>query len=449
MDFLTWAASRFETQMIHLDLHRLFDESTVEMFEHEHLWIHVVAHTVMVVMPVVLLVIFIRWFYLALARLVESVSVKNPFVKGNKGNSLPITLLGFIIRYSGNAQLGLACLALFTLPITYLLLELPKRIVNGAISSERTDVFNWGLAEQLDKVDYLLVLCAFYLLALMASSALKYTLNNKMGLTAERLLRRIRLVVIRRQSILLEEDSSRIPVITQEVEPVCSFSGDAIIVPLLHGGTLVTIIVFMMLQNVVLGAAAISLLPVQIIVIPRLQRKVNRFVRKRVGVIRAMSNRLQSVDNLRERASLRDDIRELHSIRVGMFRVKFLMKSMNNFIMNLTPFFFYTIGGYLVLENQLSLGALVASLASYKDLAPALRELFKYYQLSQDATLRYAEIRDYLLSPRQSTETAPASHPQAGNRRGEALPAVLVSAGKHLGPDMSKSNKVRSERKIM
>lgn len=73
------------------------------------------------------------------------------------------------------------------------------------------------------------------------------------------------------------------------------------------------------------------------------------------------------------------------------------MKSLNNFIMNLTPFFFYTIGGFLVLENHLSLGALVASLASYKDLAPAIRELFKYYQLNQDAKLRYAEIRDYLL----------------------------------------------------
>ena len=80
-----------------------------------------------------------------------------------------------------------------------------------------------------------------------------------------------------------------------------------------------------------------------------------------------------------------------------MFRSKFLMKSLNNFIMNLTPFFFYTIGGYLVLINQLSLGAPVASLASYKDLAPAIRELFGYYQRNQDAKLRYADVRSYLL----------------------------------------------------
>ena len=383
--------------MIHFDSHRLFDEATVKMFENEHLWIHVVAHVVMVVMPVILLAISIRWLYFKLAWLSSHVSVKAPFTNGNNTYSLPSGLFGFIIRYSGNAQLGLAFLAVSSLPLTYLLLELPKRIVNSAISSETTSIFSWDLTAQLDKVDYLLILCAFYLLALMTSSVLKYVLNNKMGITAERLLRRIRLVAIRRQNIFSKEGSSRIPVITQEVEPICSFSGDAIIVPLLHGGTLATIIIFMMMQNVVLGAAAISLLPVQIIIIPRLQRKVNRLIRKRVGVVREISNRLQENNSLQERAYIRNNIRELHSIRVRMFRIKFLMKALNNFIMNLTPFFFYTIGGYLVLESHLSLGALVASLASYKDLAPAIRELFKYYQGHQDAKLRYTEVRNYLL----------------------------------------------------
>jgi hypothetical protein len=49
-----------------------------------------------------------------------------------------------------------------------------------------------------------------------------------------------------------------------------------------------------------------------------------------------------------------------------------------------------------VLDQNLSLGALVASLASYKDLAPAMRELFNYYQRNQDAKLRYLEVRRYL-----------------------------------------------------
>jgi ABC-type multidrug transport system fused ATPase/permease subunit len=368
------------------------------MFQHEHLWLHVVAHVVMVVMPVILLVIVVRWIFLTCALLSSRVSVKTPFANGNNTYSLPASLSGFIFRCSGNAQLGLALLSLSTLPLAYLLLELPKRIINGAISVEPAGMFNWEMDAPLDKIDYLLILCAFYLTALMASSVLKYALNNKMGTTTERLLRRIRLVALRRKNLPFQVDSSRIPVITQEVEPICSFSGDAVIVPLLHGGTLATIITFMMMQNVVLGAAAISLLPVQIVVIPRLQRRINRLIRNRVSVIREISKKLQEQNSLQERAPIRKHISELHSIRIRMFRIKFLMKALNNFIMNLTPFFFYTIGGYLVLEDHLSLGALVASLASYKDLAPAIRELFNYYQRSQDAKLRYAEARNYLLA---------------------------------------------------
>ena len=203
--------------MIHFDSHRLFDEATVEMFENEHLWIHVVAHVVMVVMPVILLVIFTRWLYRILAGLSGHLSIRAPIIKGNNAYSLPSGLFGFIFRYSGNAQLVLACIALTTLPVTYLLLELPKRIVNGAISAETVGISNWEAVAQLEKVDYLLILCAFYLIALMTSSLLKYVLNIKMGITAERLLRRIRLVVIRKQNLFSKQDLSRIPIITQEV----------------------------------------------------------------------------------------------------------------------------------------------------------------------------------------------------------------------------------------
>ena len=81
--------------MIHFESHRLFDEATVEMFEHEHLWLHVVAHVVMVVMPVILLALSIRWLYITLAWLSSHVSVKAPFTSGNNTYSLPSGLFGF------------------------------------------------------------------------------------------------------------------------------------------------------------------------------------------------------------------------------------------------------------------------------------------------------------------------------------------------------------------
>ena len=55
----------------------------------------------------------------------------------------------------------------------------------------------------------------------------------------------------------------------------------------------------------------------------------------------------------------------------------------------MTPFFFYSIGGYLVIRGELSFGALVAVLAAYKDLSDPWKELLNYYQVKEDARVKY------------------------------------------------------------
>src|SRR5262249_59613548 len=73
-----------------------------------------------------------------------------------------------------------------------------------------------------------------------------------------------------------------IPMITAECESLGGFIGDAFVTPVFQGGTLLTIIFFMFMQDPVLGAAAVALYPVQGYVIPKLQRKVNQLVKRRV-----------------------------------------------------------------------------------------------------------------------------------------------------------------------
>lgn len=48
------------------DIHNYIDQSTIDMFKHEHLWLHLVGHTVLVIMPAVLLIIVARWFFKSL-----------------------------------------------------------------------------------------------------------------------------------------------------------------------------------------------------------------------------------------------------------------------------------------------------------------------------------------------------------------------------------------------
>src|SRR3546814_8162662 len=73
------------------------------------------------------------------------------------------------------------------------------------------------------------------------------------------------------------------------------------------------------------------------------------------------------------------------------------MNCLNNFITQLTPFFFYTVGGYLVIEDRLSFGDLVAVLAAHKDFSAPLKELLRYYQTMEDVRVRFDETQQFLL----------------------------------------------------
>ncbi|NQZ50885.1 MAG: ABC transporter ATP-binding protein [Moritella sp.] len=375
---------------------------TMAIFDHDHWWLHFITHIILVLMPLMLLAILINKLISLMRQTLllrrESRQSGNPLYHPRIPQSLSI----FIKKYTLRKQLLLAGGAILTLPITFAILELPKLIINNAIDSDNYLLNKTAMS--LSQIEYLLVLCGFYLMALIANGVLKFVLNYYKGCVAEGLIKRLRLLIFRRQRGQRGVNKSDFlaPVILQEVEPICAFSGDAVAVPVLQGGTALTIIGFMLLQNIALGAAVIALLPVQIIIIPIFQRRINKLVRHRLRKVRRLSKLLASEQNRPAHLAqkpIRTAFHALYVLRIQLFKTKFIMKSLNNFIMNLTPFFFYTVGGYLVIEGKLSLGALVASLASYKDLASAIRELFTYYQSLQDARTRYTEMLTYTEQP--------------------------------------------------
>jgi len=384
--------------------HLFSDDLTIRLFDHDHLWLHLIVHVVLVAMPTAFICIFLWLFYrLSFYRRSRYAGAIQQLDRTpDTFNKIPHSVLSFVTRYSLKQQLFLGLGALLTLPVTYASLELPKRIINYGISAE--SYAESTASESFTQVDYLLLLCGLFLVVLLFNGVLKYFVNYYKGSLAESLIRRLRLYIYHRkknsasQEQEQEQEQDIVPVIIQEVEPVCGFSGDAFAVPLLQGGTALTIIAFMMVQNVALGAAAITLVPIQLLIIPRFQRRINVLVQQRIILVRALSKNLSVLTRGATGYSSRETNRlflSLQKLRLKLFRVKYLSKAVNNFIMNLTPFFFYTIGGYLVIEGKLSVGALVASLASYKDLASSIRAMFAYYQSYQDARVRYHEIHTF------------------------------------------------------
>lgn len=376
-----------------LTWHDWSHELTAILGNADNLWIHIVAHVIFIITPVSFLFVMLFILFRLIYQLIMK-KIKNRPENNNKSiEDIPKNVFQFIAQFSLKKQILLCIGSLIILPVTYASLELPKRIINQAIGS--SDFLKENTALSIGQSDYLLFLCSLFLMVIIASAVIKYIVNFYRGVIAESLNKTLRQHIYKKYKERKNQDNNIIPVVTQEVEPIGGFSGESFSVPILQGGIALTIIVFMMMQNIALGIAAIALLPVQIMVIPYFQRIVNRYVRQRVLVVRQLSAAVNNEgEGNFEIVSGYFDL--LQSLRLKIFKTKYLMKSTNNFLMNLTPFFFYTIGGYLVIRGELSLGALIASLASYKDMAASIRDLFAYYQRMQDVKIRYVEVCNYL-----------------------------------------------------
>lgn len=323
----------------------------------------------------------------------------------------------FIFRHSKREQIVLLIMTALSFPFLYYSLELPKKIINEALGAKEDMAFpvEW-LGLQFDQLEYLWTLSGVFLALVCVNGAFKYIVNVYRGRLGERMLRRLRydlyarvlrfpLGRFRRMS-----QGEIIPMITAEVEPLGGFIGDSISLPAFQGGTLVTILSFMFVQDPVLGLAAISLYPVQAYIIPKLQRQVNQLGKQRVRTVRALSDKIgETVSGVQEihandgarlmLARFAERLGRIYDIRFEIYKKKFFIKFLNNFLAQLTPFFFYSIGGYLVIRGNLSIGAMVAVLAAYKDLSAPWKELLGYYERKEDARIKYEQVIEQFDAP--------------------------------------------------
>lgn len=314
------------------------------------------------------------------------------------------SLFAFIWKYSKREQIGLLALTLVTFPFLYATLELPKRIINDAIGAE-SDTVN-VLGYEMTTIQLLVGLCLAYLAAVIAHGLLKMRLNTMKGVLSERMLRRFRYRLISRMMRFPNRyfrDTSQgelVSMITSEAEPMGGLMGDFIAQPTFQAGQMLIIVVFLFLQSVWFGLAGIALIPLQAYLIPLLQRQINQLNKERIREIRHLSAEIgetaAGMTDLRTNGGWRFRLAGfthrlglLFQIRFRIYQKKFFMKFLNNFITQLTPFFFYLVGGILAIQGSITVGALVAALAAYKDLSSPWKELLTYYNQTQDMAIRW------------------------------------------------------------
>lgn len=356
------------------------------------------------------------------------------------------SLFRYIWNHSKREQLIILAVVLASQPFYFASLDLPRRIVNEAIQGKPFEngnqttsflslSFSWPdwmgggtvhLFEgfHVDRVTLLFGLSGLFLAFVLINGAFKYWINVEKGALGERMLRRMRFqlfsMVLRftPEALRVVKASETATIVKDEVEPIGGFIGDAFILPAFLGTQAVTALGFIMLQNVWLGLLAGGMVGIQFTVIPRLRRELLRLGKERQLASRRLAGRVaEVVDGMEavqvhqahawEKAEIGQRLYGLFDVRFRIYRRKFMVKFLNNLLAQMTPFFFYAVGGYFALRGQLDIGQLVAVIAAYRELPPPLKELIDWDQQRLDVQVKYDQVVQHFAPERLAPEDAP------------------------------------------
>ncbi|HTY26075.1 MAG TPA: ABC transporter transmembrane domain-containing protein [Desulfomonilaceae bacterium] len=316
-------------------------------------------------------------------------------------------------RYRG-LQVLLIVLILVATLLRVFPLEMQKRIVNWAIA--------------LKKMDALFLYCGLYLGAVILAGLFKYVINVLQGYIGQKILFEMRAQIYNHILSLPLPFFRRtapgmvIASLTSELSSIGEFMGGAIAVPIINILTLLSFAAYMAYLDPLLALLSFSIYPVEVLIIPVLQKRLNRHNRDRIDVTRTMSNVIgEAISGMHEiqgnagyeleNSKLARFSSRLVDIRLLMNKFKFLTKFANNFFQSLGPFILFIVGGYLIMQGRFDLGSLVAFLSAYERLSDPWKELMDYYQDYQDSKVRYYQIMkafdvkpEFQLSPKPDRE---------------------------------------------
>ncbi len=314
--------------------------------------------------------------------------------------------------FDGNLGWQLSLLAVIVVVVfaRVLPLEMQKRIVNQAIT--------------LRDLDLLLFYCGFYLGAVLLANACKYAINILETLISQRVLKRMRsalydhILSLPLSFFRNTQPGTVVNAIGNELVVPSNFAGMAVSTPVVNVLTLLAFAGYLFWLNPLLAAVSLSIYPAALVAIPALQRRANIANQKRVDLSRTFAGRIaESIGGMHEihghgayRIELRKFNRlaeELKKIRVVWSLYRFAVKTTNNLFTGLGPFLVFLMGGYLTIQGELELGALVAFISAQEKLYDPWKELIDFYQVYQDGVVTYRRTMEFFdVEPEQEREPA-------------------------------------------
>ncbi len=318
------------------------------------------------------------------------------------------SMFSWVLEGNGKLQLLLLLVIVVTVFARVLPLEMQKRVINEAIKLRSTDL--------------LMIYCGIYLGSVIVASGLKYLITLLQTVIGQRVLARMRKQLYRHILTLplsffrKTQPGLVVNSLVTELTTAGTFAGMAIAVPVTNVLTLLAFAGYLLWLNWMLALISLTIYPMVLYLVPKLQRRANRANKERVDTGRDMSDKItESVTGIHEiqaNGAYAIENRKFEAITDKMehIRLKWTLfkdgvKVTNNLFTNLGPFLIFIVGGYLSMKGQLGLGALVAFLSAQEKLYDPWKEIIQFYQVYQDASVRYERTMSYFDAEPEFTLT--------------------------------------------
>lgn len=338
-------------------------------------------------------------------------------------------LFRYIWTHSKRQQIWILVVVALSMPTYFLAFDIPKQIVNGPIQGggfETPDAtqkvlpvvvsnpfgdqsFTLFSGFDLDRMGALVALSLAFLGYVIINGAFKLYINTYKGRLGERMLRRLRYQLVDRvlrfpfPQYRRVRSSEIATMIKDEVDPLGGFIGEAFATPAFLAGQALAALLFIMLQSWALGLVTLAILIVQTLLIPKLRGRLRKLALQRQLTARDLSGRVSEIvdgaTDIRlndstnfERSDISDRLARIFFIRFDFYQWKFMVKFINNFLAQFTPFVFYLGGGILAIRGSLDIGQLVAVIAAYKDLPGPIKELIDWDYQRLDVQVKYLQV---------------------------------------------------------
>lgn len=303
----------------------------------------------------------------------------------------------FIWRSSSIHQLWLVLLSVMVFGLAAAPLEIQRRIVNSAFkSSDFTPI---------------LALAGLYLAVSLFGGLVKMAVNVYRGWVGETVLRNLRASIddsIRidaAKSNAAEEAGIEMSLIVAEAEPVGQFVGNAISEPVLQGGLLLSILGYMLYLQPLMALLVAAVTVPQIIFVPLMQRAINTRAAARIVVLRGVSIAIVKDPAAFSDPRQRQRFDEAFELNMGIYKLKFSMNFLMNFMHQIGVGGVLALGGWFVVQGRTEIGTVVAFVSGLAEINGPWGDLVNWFRDMRVSAVKY----DLIVKAIAAQAAAPAA----------------------------------------